>query len=196
MNPARIILAAALLAVPLLAAEEKNLLQNGAFDDQKNPLAGWTTDYAWTKNSHYVGNKDRITVNAGVAHMKSPGAAGVKLECIPIPFEPGFRYKATFKVKGGPYRIYFSGYKWRPDVQPHPNPEPEELRLIYKSKALAASSNSWDTESITLPGVKLSAAAKNHLKQVQFLTLYVWMLRDGQIDNVSITRIPDPEMKF
>jgi hypothetical protein len=198
MNLARTALAAALLAVPLFAAggeTEKNLIANGSFDDAKNPLAGWTTDYAWTKNSHYVGNKDQVTVEAGVAHMKSPGDAGVKLECIPIPFEPGYRYEATFDVKGGPYRIYFAGYRWRPDAKPHANPKPEELRLIYKSKALAASSKSWNRETISLPGVKLSAAARNHLKYVQFLSLYIWMARDGQIDKVTIKKIPDPNQR-
>jgi len=190
--------AAVLVAAPVFAAgDDGNLVPNGAFDSTENPLAGWTTDYKWTKNSNYVGNKNLVTVKAGVAHMKSPGDAGVKMECIPIPFEPGYRYEAHFDVKGGPYRIYFAGYMWNPKATPHEGtPKPEELRLIYKSKAFKGKSPSWDKATVKLPGVKLSSAAKNHLKHVRFLTLYIWMVRDGQIDNVVIKKIPDPEMKF
>jgi len=198
MKPRILVPVFVLLAAPVFGGgAEKNLVPNGSFENKADPLAGWTTDYAWTKNSNYAGNKDLVTVKAGVAHMKSPGDAGVKMECLPIPFEPGFRYEAQLDVKGGPYRIYIAGYMWRPDATPHEGaPKPEELRLIYKSKAVKGKNASWEKITVKLPGVKLSSAAKSHLKHVRFLTLYIWMMRDGQIDNVVVRKIPDPEMEF
>ena len=191
----RLLLVAALLAAAP-AARAQNLVPNGDFDHQQGALFGWITDYAWTGNSKIAGNKDCVAVEDGAAHIKSPGTQGAKMECVPIPFEPGFRYTAEFQVKGGPYRIYFAGYKWKPGIRPHDNPELGELRMIYKSKALAKQSRSADNEKIELPGVELSAQAKAALKPVRFLTLYVWMLGDGSIDKVKITKTADAKMKF
>lgn len=179
---------------PLGFAE--NLLPNGSFDHKEDALHGWITDYAWTGNQHYVGNKDRVSVSQGAARIKPAGDAGAKMECLPIPLERGFRYTCTLDVKGGPYRIYFAGYKWKPGVRPHENPELGELRMIYKSKAVAAKNSSRSREKLELPGVELSPQAKSHLKQVRFLTVYIWMMGEGTVDNVTVAKTPDPKMDF
>lgn len=182
----------------------RGLIVNGSFDDRQEPFKGWVTDYAWTGNHYYAGNKDLVQVlpneggHASVVKLTSAGDQGTKMECKPIPFEPGYRFVCKLDVKGGPYRVYFAGYKWEPGVRPHDNPELGELRLIYKSKACTADSPvaAWKTEKLELPGVALSAQAKTHLKAVRFLTLYIWMVKDGFVDNISVERIPDPSVTF
>lgn len=181
----------------------ENLVENGDFSDTKEPLKGWLTDYAWSGNKHYVGNKERVAVVASeggkskVAKITPAGDAGAKMECLPILFEAGYRYTCELEVKGGPYRIYFAGYKWEPGVRPHEKPELGELRLIYKSKASSGSGgSSWKKEKLELPGVELSATAKKHLKEVRFITLYVWMMKDGYVDNITVTRTKDPSVEF
>ena len=99
--------------------------------------------------------------------------------------------------KAAPTAIYFAGYKWEPGIRPHEAPELGELRLIYKSKASAGeASSTWKKEELELPGVELSAQAKSHLKLVRYVTLYIWMMKDGQVDNVTIEKIADPSIKF
>jgi hypothetical protein len=187
------------LASSTLAQE---LLPNGSFDDSTDSFKGWITDYEWTGNSHYLANKTKVAVVPGesghqtVASFTPNSEAGVKMESFPIALEPGFRYKCKFDVKGGPYRVYFAGYKWEPGIRPHEEPELGELRMIYKSKALAEESKSWTTQEISLPGVELSELAIKHLKYVRFITVYVWMYKDGSIDNISVTKTPDPSIKF
>jgi hypothetical protein len=190
---------AALLAAPLVHAQ--SILENGDFDAPGEPLKGWVTDYEWTKNSFYVGNKAHVSVVADgtrktVANFGNAGDGGVKMECRAFPLEPGFKYVCDLDVKGGGYRIYFAGYQWMPGTRPHEDPELGELRMIYKSKALTGSSDSWKKEKLELPGVALSPAAIAQLKKVRFLTLYIWMVKPGAVDNVTITKVADPAMKF
>ena len=188
-------LAATLLAIPAQAGD--NLIPNGTFDHQQGPLHGWVTDYAFSGNSHYMGNKDRVKVADGKATLKAASDAGVKMECIPIPLERGYKYTAEFSIKSSDMsRVYFAGYKWKPGIRPHDNPELGELRMIYKSKADTGAKKSMGKMKIELPGVKLSSAAKNALKYVRFVTLYVWIRKEGSIDDVTITRTKDPDMDF
>ena len=172
-------LVAASLAFSNLHAAETVTLVNSNFDDGANPPTGWITDYEWTGNSHYVANKNAVTVGSeagrgSVVHLKPAKLddAGAKMETIPFPIEPGFRYKCTLDVKGGPSRVYFAGYRWAPGVRPNDQPALPDLRMIYKSKAantpLAAD---WTSVSLEFPGVELSADALKHLKQVRFMTL-------------------------
>ena len=190
-------LGAALLSIAAsVPSQAGNLIENGSFDHKDGDLTGWVTDYAFTGNSHYVGNKDRVAVTGNKAVIKPAGDAGAKMETIPIALEPGFRYTATLDAKGGPYRIYFAGYQWKPGVRPHDKPGLGDLRMVYKSKAVAEKEGGWKKQTVELPGVELSSAAKSALKKVRFITLYVWMMKEGSIDNVTITKTPDPQMKF
>ncbi len=192
-------LIAASFAVP--SAWAQSLMENGSFDHPTEPFKGWVTDYAFTGNSHYIGNKKHLSIvqeagRGNVAQFGNAGDAGVKLECRAFPLEPGFRYVCTFDIKGGGYRVYFAGYQWTPGVRPHDNPELGELRMIYQSKATTGSSDAWKQEKIELPGVKLSAAATAALKKVRYLTVYIWMVKPGFLDNVTVTKVADPSMKF
>ena len=185
------------------SASAENLIANGTFDHKEDPLLGWLTDYAWTKNSYYIDNSKLVSVvqeggmRGGVAHLKVTGDHGTKMETVPIPFEPGYRYSCTMDVKGGGgHRIYFAGYKWKPGIRPHENPEPGELRMIYKSKAAETVGGSWKRIEIELPGVKLSPTAKQSLKPVRFISVYIWMMKDGFVDNVVVEKRPDPDMEL
>lgn len=183
------------------AAHAQSLLENGSFENPGDPLKGWVTDYAFTGNTHYIGNKQHVTVamasaRKNVANFGNAGDAGVKMECRAFPLEPGFKYVCNLDIKGGGYRVYFAGYQWAPGVRPHENPELGELRMIYQSKALTGSSADWKQEKLELPGVALSDAAKAHLKKVRYLTIYIWMVKPGAVDNITITKVADPSMKF
>lgn len=178
----------------------QSLLENGDFENPTDPLKGWITDYAFTGNRHYVGNKQHISIvtdgaRKNVVKFGSAGDAGVKMESVPFPFEPGFKYVCNLDIKGG-YRLYFAGYQWAPGVKPHVNPELGELRMVYQSKATTGTSEVWKQEQLELPGVALSPQALAHLKKVRFLTVYIYMGTPGSVDNVTLTKVADPSMKF
>ncbi len=194
-----LLLAAAIFAIP--GAHGQSLLENGDFDNPTDPFKGWVTDYAFTGNSFYVGNKERLSISTegarkNVVKFADAGDGGVKMETRAFPLEPGFKYIANLDIKSGAYRIYFAGYQWAPGVRPHDNPELSELRMVYQSKAAVGSSDAWKKEKIELPGVALSDAAKTHLKKVRYLTVYIWMLKPGTLDNVSLTKVADPAMNL
>ena len=178
------------------------VIENGTFDHPKGPLHGWITDYAFSGNQHYVGNKGRVKAvpsesgRTKVVKITPAGDAGAKMECIPIPFEPGTRYTCKLDIKGGAYRVYFAGYKWKPGIRPHENPKLGELRMIYKSKAATGNASSWKQEKIELPGVKLSAQAIKHLKYVRFITVYVYTIGEAYVDNVKVEKRKDPSIKM
>jgi hypothetical protein len=187
----------ACLFLTSVTCHAENLLANGNFDHKDGPLTGWITDYAFSGNSHYMNNKNCVSVIDGKAVFKDNGVDGVKLECRPMAIEPGFKYTAKLDVKGGPSRIYIAGYKWKPGVRPHDNPELGELRMIYKSNAIVTESlSAVKRETIELPGVKLSPQAKTALKEVRFISLFIYMLGEASVANVTMTKNPDPEMKL
>lgn len=192
------------LIVSTLRADEPVTLVNSNFDDAANPPTGWVTDYEWSGNSYYVANKDAVTTGAeagrgSVVYLKPPKAddGGAKMETLPFVLEPGFRYKCTLDVKGGASRVYFAGYRWAPGVRPNDQPSIQELRMIYKSKAAnTPPASDWTTVSLEFPGVALSPDAIKHLKQVRFMTLYVWFMNSGSVDNIVVTKTPDPSVQF
>ena len=180
----------------------QNLLKNGSFDHPTDRLGGWVTDYAWAKNKWYLGNKDRVSVvdtEHGlqyVARLESTSDEGTKIESFPIPYEEGYRYTCSLKFKGPDYRIYFAGYKWRPGVKPHDRPALAELRTVYRSKTATGSASGWKTVKIELPGKKLTPQAIQHLKQVKYVTVYVYVIRTGFVDEVVVTRTKDASVRF
>jgi len=183
------------LALAAPSVQGRNLIVNGAFDDPDNPLKGWVTDYAWQGNRHYIDNASRVSVvpqesgRRNVAHLRSSNDAGTRLESMLIPYVQDGRYRATLRVKGGPYRIYFAGYQWTPGIRPHDQPTLQELRQVYRSRAEAGQAASWQTISLEIPGVEASELSLQHLRRVRFITLYIWFVRDGFVDDVTITQV-------
>ena len=187
-----------MLAGSANAAE--NLCFNGSFNNSSDPLEGWTYDYKFLGNKTYMANDTKVTAEAkvggrlSVVRIKSTNDAGAKIESKPIPFERGYRYTCRMKVKDGPVRIYFAGYKWKPGIRPHDNPTIGELRTIYKSKAYAEKKKGWHTVEFKLPGVKASPLSIKHLSRVRFITVYIWTLGDIYVDDVEVTRVKDSSM--
>ena len=132
-------LVAATLAFSNLHANETVTLVKSNFDDGANPPTGWITDYEWSGNSYYVANKAAVTIGTeagrgSVVQLKppKPDDGGAKMETLPFVVEPGFRYKCTLDVKGGPSRVYFAGYRWAPGVRPTDQPARSEERRVGK----------------------------------------------------------------
>lgn len=129
-----------------------NLLVNGSFDDLKDPLAGWVSDYTWADNSWYRENHKHVSVvpaEGGRKHVLRLSATrqmlwgdgqGVKVDSKPVPFEPGTSYKLSVYARtqagtsnpGPNCRIYIEGYDWKPGIKPRDNPDLSELRKTYK----------------------------------------------------------------
>jgi hypothetical protein len=154
-SPPRTWIAASLLSGAALAANgagATNLLVNGSFDDPKDPLAGWMSDYAWSGNSWYKDNKDRVSVVAtesgrkhvlrlsGTRQILWGDGQGVKVDSKPVPFDPDASYKLSLYARtaaktsnpGPNCRVYIEGYEWKPGIKPHDNPDLSELRKVYK----------------------------------------------------------------
>lgn len=194
---------ALLFASPTTASE--SLIENGSFDDPEDPFRGWVIDYAWTGNQNYIRNKELISLEASEAGQSNvlrilPRTdAGAKFETIPIVFEPGYRYFADFKVKGGPWRIYFAGYRWKPGVRPHDNPTLGELRMVYRSNAWTESVSGWTNVTIEIPGVDLTPAATRHLQTVRFVTVFFYYLNHtapGFVNDVRVRKVADPSLQL
>lgn len=187
-----------LMLLPVLtlsAFAQQNLVINGSFDAPGDPLKGWNTDYAWTKNSHYVGNAslvvpmEQFNGQHQVVCFQKHQDAGVKMESVLIPYEQGGKYRASLKVQGGTYRVYFSGYQWNPGTRPHDNPTLPEMRPVYRSKTEVGQSSAWKTITLDIPGTEASELSLQHLKKVRFMTLYIFFLEPGYLDDVSVVKL-------
>jgi len=95
-------------------------------------------------------------------------------------------------VKGGPYRIYFSGYQWKPGIRPHNEPTIEEMRQAYRGKAETGQAKSWTSVTVDIPATTASELSMQHLGKVRYITLYFWFAKDGYVDDVAITKISGP----
>ena len=198
-----LILAATVVAAPVRVGDE--LCHNGGFQNAEDPLNGWMIDYAWTGNSYYLDNKSRITFlpryggKRSVMHVD--GRSGeTKVECLPIPFERGARYRCTIEYKSttGPH-IYFAGYKWKPGIRPYADKPVHigDLRKIYKSAfrnhKVSKGSGGWKRETFEFPLPNASELSLKHMKHVRFITVYFMVVVDAKgeawIDNVSVKRI-------
>ena len=197
------LLAATVVAAPVSKGAE--LCHNGGFSDAEDPLNGWMIDYAWSGISHYMGNKANIKFlpryggKSGVMHVDGRGGE-TKVECLPIPFEPGARYRCTidYKSTAGPH-IYFTGYKWKPGIRPYADKPVHlgDLRRIYKSAfrghKVRSLSGGWKRETFEFPMANASELSLKHLKPVRFVTVDFILVSGGRgeawIDNVSVKRI-------
>ncbi len=182
-------------------AQNTNLIQNGSFDDPEDPLRGWFTDYSVVGAAAYKNNAGLVSVvpsesgRSRVMKIQNVQDAGTKAESPIFPFDITKRYRATLYLKGGPYRIYFAGYQWKPGIRPHDDPKQEELRMVYRSKAATGQAKSWEKISLEIPGVEASEQSLKHLQKVRLLRLYVYFHTvsevgyTGFLDDVQIVQI-------
>lgn len=123
-----------------------NLMVNPTFDEG---LKGWRYQYNqhggeswWAENDKFVSVKDRVDGHINVLCLKAgyemamvPGQ-GTRVDSAPIPIIASntVRYKLTVSAKttAPNCRILLEGYKWKPGIKPHPNPDWFELRREYK----------------------------------------------------------------
>ena len=118
-----------------------NLMQNGSFD---NALEGWHYSYDLGGESWYKDNEKCVSVVAqesghrNVLQLMTPFGVsqnqGVKVDSKPLPIDlkGHYRLSVTARSDGPDCRILLEGYKWRPGIKPHENPELSELRKEYK----------------------------------------------------------------
>jgi len=184
---------AGLFAFQALAGTE--LCFNGTFDHTNSALEGWTYNYEWLGNEHFMDNHTRVSVSPREGTRRGvmciDAYKKTKVDSKPMPFEAGARYRCTFDLKGGSVRAYFAGYKWKPGVRPHPDPHVGRLRMIYKGKPFVGSGGgSWRNVSIEVPLKDPSDTALRHLKRVRFLTVF-FMASSGRvcIDNVKVSKV-------
>jgi len=182
-------------ALTVSAAAQPNLVVNGEFDAPEGALKGWNIDYAWTDNSFYVGNASRVKAvdqfsgQRQVVKFPLHEDVGSKMESVLIPYEQGVKYRAKLKIQGGRYRICFSGYQWKSGIRPHDAPTLPEMRQVYRSKAVDGHSSGWQTITLDIPGTEASELSLQHLKKVRFLTLFIFFLGEGYVDDVSVIRL-------
>ncbi|MFA5042914.1 MAG: hypothetical protein WC381_08920 [Kiritimatiellia bacterium] len=197
-----------------------NLLINGHFDATNEFLRGWKYNYADTGQGMFVSNHIYVAVtnDGSKKHVLSLRIGnrydtGVQVDSAPIPFTPGARYTLTASVKTTKpdCRIQLDGYRWRPGVKPHANPEFKELRKCYRFTQLyfgAAKGGitggispkmGWTTASQTYPDIKMSKMAQENFDKIQFLIVHILAIYgvydengpDGflYVDDVELERV-------
>jgi hypothetical protein len=214
------------LAVMITAAsatgETTNVLSNGSFGEIAPSLDGWRADYTSTGNKWYKDNHQYVSVvesnngkrNVLRLHVASKWLTdnpGVKVDSKPVPYERGARYRLTVSGRStGPNcRILVEGYQWRPGVKPHPSPELDSLRMVYRQGGgrmlyfqeetqgpFSGPSRTWQTATCLFPGDDLSSQARAHLKRVKFISVHIVGIsgRVGElfIDDVRLEKVPAP----
>ena len=181
-----------------------NLCYNGSFDVPEKPLDGWTYDYQWEGNSHYMQNHTRVSAvpqyDGKQKVMFINGSAETKVESRPIPFEVGKRYRCELSVKGNTMpHIYFRGYKWQPGIRPYTGAvHIGDIRMIYKSEfrnhQVTPVGGGWKKVAFEFPLKDLSELAMKHLKYVRFITVFIVVVdtEKGQVyvDDVVVRELP------
>lgn len=160
---------------------DQNLIVNGSFDDD---LKGWRFKYDLPGESWYADNEKLVSVipreggHVNVLQLKCnydkamvPGQ-GVLVDSFPVPVDvkSGGKWRLTVSARttAPDCRIYLQGYKWRPGIKPHDNPELSELRREYKFAQVYFTSGGHDgaakgvnKTSGTLTGKKGTIAGEN-----------------------------------
>lgn len=188
--------AAACVALAAAAASAgTNLVVNGSFDNADEPLKGWKTKYDLAGESWYEKNHEcvamaeteggrpkvmKMQVSAQIA-----GWQGIRADSDPIPVEKGATYKfsAWAKSTGPDCRIMIEGFKWRPGIKPHANPDYSELRKCYKFTQLyfgaqkagdfGGVGRGWSHADSTFPEAGMKPLQKEMYDQIRFFVVHV-----------------------
>lgn len=201
---------AALTVITPAAAQ--NLMPNGAFDHPEDPLHGWKVKYTV---AGYSGNEKRVSgtqdgARGNVAQLVASdfyvANQGVKMESAPIPFDTAATYRLSIDARttGPDARIYLRGYRWRPRVERHDNPDlDKDLVATYnfgpvnfdgeRSERFSNPARSWKTGTMEVSPNDMSSTALRHYQQIDFLVLQVTALRGSGgtlfVDNIKLERI-------
>ena len=193
-----------LWAAAMAGRAETNLCFNGGFSSTNDPFEGWTTDYAWSGSTVYSGNKGTVSFvkefNGKKNVMRIDPSAQSKVECKPIRFEPGCRYKCSLYLYGGgerggwdwTCRFYFTGYMWRPGVAPYDDPAIKDFRRVLKGKPWVGKTSVWTPITFEFPMTTVSELENKHLKKIRYITAYL-LENSGAptyIADVKIVKLP------
>lgn len=200
----------------LAAAAPGNLLLNGGFDHPDDPLYGWKYKYDLEGESFYFTNHERVSViqegtRKGVLSLYGnmqilfDTGQGTKVDSFPVRVEPGGRYKlsVTARSTGPSTRILIEGYKWKPGIKPHGNPQLHELRKCYKSRLvyfggqkggdISKVGKSWQTASQIVPDPGTPELGQKMFNQAEFLVVHIVAIDGSEgallVDEVHLERL-------
>lgn len=214
-NGWRIAAAAVVCCVAASAPAASNLVVNGSFDDPSQPLKGWKTKYDLPGESWYEKNHECVSVvgtesgRAKVMRMQVSdqiaGWQGIRADSDAIPIEKGASYKfsAWARSTGPDCRIMIEGFRWKPGIKPHANPDYSELRKCYKFEQLffgpqkagdfGGVGHAWSHADMTLPKPKMTKMAQELYDQVRFLVVHLVGIggKGGElfVDDVVIEKV-------
>ncbi len=178
----------------------ENLMFNGSFDNEDDPLSGWTYNYSFLyqreatefDSRHYEENHERVEVleheggRRNVLRLKANPPAGTKVDGPPIPIDSDGRYRLTMyaKTSGPNVRLIIEGYMWRPGIRPHDGiPKLTELRKTFRSKPVYFGSQSdgnfsnvtggWSRGVREFPDKDMSRQALRAWERTEFAVLHV-----------------------
>ncbi len=191
-----ILVFASLLLVNSAGWAGSNLVVNGHFNDTNEFLRGWKYNYVDTGNELFASNHTYVAVTneSGKPHVLALrandaliGIQGVQVDSYPIAVAPGGRFKLTVSAKTTwpDCRILVEGYRWKPGVKPHANPQLAEMRKCYRFTQVYFGAEKagtmggikremgWRTASQTFPDEKKDKLAQEKFDQVQFLVVHI-----------------------
>ncbi len=178
----------------------QNLMHNGSFDDEDDPLSGWTYNYSFLyqreatqfDSRHYEENHERVQVvehesgRRNVLRLDANPPAGTKVDGPPIPIDPNGRYRLSMHAKttGPDVRLIIETYYWRPGIRPHDGiPKLTELRRTFRSKPVYFGSqrdgkfsrvtSRWAEGVREFPDKEMSRQARRAWERSEFAVLHV-----------------------
>lgn len=222
MRATRTVLIAVWLACVGFVQAASNLVANGSFeqaDDEGKPV-DWKYKYdlegeSWYFDNHkYVsikdseGRKNALCLWGDVKLLQVPGQ-GVQVDGKPIPVTdlPKSKFKfSAFTRSSGPWcRILIEGYRWRPGIKPHSDPQLHELRKCYKFSQLYFGSQTagtcaqplpkWTRGETEFPDPQLakSPLAQDILSKIRFLVVHIIAINGSEgelfVDDVKVEKI-------
>ncbi len=205
--------AAAQLAPLGSSQQPRNLVLNGCFEDEENPLNHWI--YKFDHNKHYMNNHTYVTAMPDDASTRKSVLRldatihdvcinqGVMVYTAPIRFDPKKKYKISLSArsigtKGGPgpkCRIYPIGYVFHPRAKKSNNPafldlrEAHRFQPIYFNNAKTGEFShvprQWKRVEVTIPTHDRSELAQSHLERCQWLMLKIVALDATGVDKCN-----------
>jgi len=189
---------------------ERNLIQNGHFDDPVDPLNHWI--YVFDHNTHYLKNHTYVSVVEDKASMRPHVLRldatihevcinqGVQVYTAPIRFDPKMKYKISLSARsvgttgglGPKCRIYPIAYRWHPKAVKSNDPAFADLREsvrfqpIYFNNAETGEFShvprQWKRVERMIPESGRSELQQSHLENCEWLMLKIIALDCTGVD--------------
>lgn len=191
----------------------ENLMYNGSFDNEDDPLSGWTYNYSFLyqreatefDSRHYEENHERVHLvehesgRRNVLRLDANPPAGTKVDGPPIPIDSNGRYRLSMYAKStGPnVRLIIETYYWRPGIRPHDGiPKLTELRRSFRSKPVYFGSQRdgnfsevtrrWSRGVREFPDRDMSRMAQRAWERSEFAVLHVVAIQGAPTGSLFI----------